>query len=51
MMKYREFGIEAPEYEPMSFYSSDGEEEDPAAFLAGLEGTYEPGAAVAEPIG
>ena len=51
MMKYREFGIEAPEYEPMSFYSSDGEEEDPAAFLAGLEGTYEPEAAVAEPIG
>jgi hypothetical protein len=33
----------------MSFYSSDGEEEDPAAFLAGLEGTYEPEAA--EPIG
>jgi DNA-directed RNA polymerase subunit beta' len=52
MMKYREFGIEAPEYEPMSFYSSDGEEEDPAAFLAGLEGTYEPqAAAAAEPIG
>ena len=50
MMKYREFGIEAPEYEPMSFYSSDGGEEDPAAFLAGLEGTYEP-EAVAEPIG
>ncbi len=50
MMKYREFGIEAPDYEPMSFYSSDGEEEDPAAFLAGLEGTYEPEAA-AEPIG
>jgi DNA-directed RNA polymerase subunit beta' len=50
MMKYREFGIEAPEYEPMSFYSSDGEEEDPAAFLAGLEGSYEPEAA-AEPIG
>jgi DNA-directed RNA polymerase subunit beta' len=51
MMKYREFGIEAPDYEPMSFYSSDGEEEDPAAFLAGLEGTYEPEAAAAEPIG
>ena len=50
MMKYREFGIEAPDYEPMSFYSSDGEEEDPAAFLAGLEGTYEPEAS-AEPIG
>jgi DNA-directed RNA polymerase subunit beta' len=50
MMKYREFSIEAPDYEPMSFYSSEGEEEDPAAFLAGLEGTYEPEAA-AEPIG
>ena len=23
MMKYREFGIEAPDYEPMSFYSRD----------------------------
>jgi DNA-directed RNA polymerase subunit beta' len=40
MMKYREFEIEAPEYEPMTFYSSDGEE-DPAAFLAGLHGTYQ----------
>jgi DNA-directed RNA polymerase subunit beta' len=50
MMKYREFSIEAPEYEPMSFYSSEGEEEDPAAFLAGLEGSYEP-EATAEPIG
>ena len=51
MMKYREFGIEAPDYEPMSFYSSDGEEEDPAAFLAGLSGTYDAEAATAEPIG
>jgi DNA-directed RNA polymerase subunit beta' len=40
MMKYREFEIAAPEYEPMTFYSSDGEE-DPAAFLAGLHGTYQ----------
>jgi DNA-directed RNA polymerase subunit beta' len=23
MMKYREFGIEAPDYEPMTYYSSD----------------------------
>ena len=36
MMKYREFGIEAPEYEPMTYYSSDVEDEDPAAFLANL---------------
>ena len=31
-------------------YQSEGEEEDPAAFLAGLEGSYEP-EATAEPIG
>ncbi len=37
---YRNFGIEAPDYEPMAFYSSD--EEDPAAFLAGIQGTYVP---------
>jgi DNA-directed RNA polymerase subunit beta' len=30
MMKYREFGIEAPDYEPMTYYSSDAED-DPAA--------------------
>jgi DNA-directed RNA polymerase subunit beta' len=41
MMKYREFGIEAPEYEPMTYYSSDVEDEDPAAFLANLHGSYE----------
>jgi DNA-directed RNA polymerase subunit beta' len=39
MMRYREFGIDAPDYEPMAFYSSEAEE-DPAAFLAGLHGTY-----------
>ena len=41
MMKYREFGIEAPDYEPMTYYSSDTEEEDPAAFLASLHGSYD----------
>jgi DNA-directed RNA polymerase subunit beta' len=41
MMKYREFGIEAPEYEPMTYYSTDVEDEDPAAFLANLHGSYE----------
>ncbi|MDJ0771601.1 MAG: DNA-directed RNA polymerase subunit beta' [Ilumatobacter sp.] len=41
MMKYREFGIEAPDYEPMTYYSSDAEDEDPAAFLANLHGSYE----------
>jgi DNA-directed RNA polymerase subunit beta' len=40
MMKYREFGIDAPEYEPMTYYTSDGEE-DPAAFLASLHGSYD----------
>jgi DNA-directed RNA polymerase subunit beta' len=38
MQLYRHFGIEAPDYEPMAFYSSD--EEDPAAFLAGIQGSY-----------
>ena len=38
MQIYRNFGIEAPDYEPMAFYSSD--EEDPAAFLAGIQGSY-----------
>ncbi len=47
MMKYREFGIAAPDYEPMSYYSSDIEDEDPAAFLANLHGSYE-AAATAE---
>jgi DNA-directed RNA polymerase subunit beta' len=40
MMKYREFGIDAPDYEPMTYYSSDAED-DPAAFLASLHGTYD----------
>ena len=38
MQLYRNFGIEAPDYEPMAFYSSDAE--DPAAFLAGIQGSY-----------
>ncbi len=41
MMKYREFGIEAPDYQPMTYYSSDTEHEDPAEFLANLHGSYE----------
>ena len=41
MMKYREFAIEAPDYEPMTHYSSDTEHEDPAEFLANLHGSYE----------
>ena len=42
MNRYREFGIDAPDYEPMSYYSSDLDEEDPAAFLANLHGSLEP---------
>ncbi len=51
MMRYREFGIEAPDYEPMTFYSSEVGEEDPAAFLASLHGSYDGTAPVTEPIG
>ena len=40
MMRYREFAIDAPDYQPMTFYSSDAEE-DPAAWLSSLSGTYE----------
>ncbi len=39
MMRYREFDVDAPDYAPMAFYSSEAEE-DPAAYLAGLHGTY-----------
>jgi len=41
MMTYREFGIEAPGYEPMTYYSSEDEEQNPAEFLASLHGSYE----------
>jgi DNA-directed RNA polymerase subunit beta' len=38
MNKYREFDVVAPDYVPMSYYSS--EMEDPAAYLASLQGSY-----------
>ncbi len=38
MMRYREFDVVAPDYTPMSYYSS--EMEDPAAYLASLQGSY-----------
>jgi len=38
MAKYREFDVSAPDYVPMSYYSS--EMEDPAAYLASLQGSY-----------
>ena len=46
MMKYREFGIDAPEYEPMTYYSSEDDEQNPAEFLASLHGSYEGGTTV-----
>jgi DNA-directed RNA polymerase subunit beta' len=43
MTRYREFDVEAPDYQPMSYYSS--EMEDPAAYLASLQGSYSSDAA------
>ena len=40
MMRYRQFEVEAPDYQPMTFYSSDAEE-DPAAWLSNIHGTYD----------
>ena len=34
MMNYREFSIEAPDYEPMTYYSSDGVDNEMASFVA-----------------
>ena len=39
MMRYRNFDIEAPEYKPMAYFSSDADE-DPAAWLSNIHGTY-----------
>ena len=38
MPRYRDFDIEAPDYQPMEFYSSDTE--DPAEWLASISGTF-----------
>ena len=40
MMRYRQFEVEAPDYQPMTFYSSDAEE-DPAAWLSNIHGSYD----------
>jgi DNA-directed RNA polymerase subunit beta' len=40
MPRYREFDIDAPDYEPMAFYTSDEEAADPAEWLASLSGGY-----------
>ena len=39
MMRYRDFTIDAPEYQPMAYFSTDADE-DPAAYLANIHGTY-----------
>ena len=48
LMRHRELKPMAPDYQPMSFYSSEGEEQDPAQWLAsiGAEGTPGNGAEV-----
>jgi DNA-directed RNA polymerase subunit beta' len=47
MMHYRNFGIDAPGYQPMTTYSSDFDE-DPAAWLSNIHGTYSTDEPVAE---
>ncbi len=39
MMRYREFDVKAPDYQPMAYFSSDSDE-DPAAWLSNIHGTY-----------
>jgi DNA-directed RNA polymerase subunit beta' len=39
MPRYREFAVDAPEYQPMTTYSSDFDD-DPAAWLSNIHGTY-----------
>ena len=34
--RYREVGMDAPDAEPMTFWSSDADEQDPAAWLASI---------------
>jgi DNA-directed RNA polymerase subunit beta' len=39
MARYREFSVDAPDYQPMTTYSSDFDD-DPAAWLSNIHGTY-----------
>jgi len=39
MPRYREFDVDAPDYQPMTTYSSDYDD-DPAAWLSSIHGTY-----------
>ncbi len=36
LMRHRELQTKAPDYQPMSFYSTEGEEQDPAQWLASI---------------
>jgi len=53
MMKYREFSVQAPDYEPMTYYSSDDEfgDEDTAAELARRLESFGVGAGVFDAAG
>ncbi len=50
LARHRDVKTLAPDYQPMSFYTSDGEEQDPAQWLAsiGVEAGAEPRASVEE---
>jgi DNA-directed RNA polymerase subunit beta' len=43
MMRYRDVQMDAPEAEPLPFWSSDAEESDPAAWLASIGGSGDGG--------
>ena len=50
MERYRDFEVEAPEYQPMAYFSSEVDE-DPAAWLSNIHGTYSSDAEEAQPAG
>ncbi len=49
MMRYREFDVNAPDYQPMAYFSSDVDE-DPAAWLSNIHGTYSSDAAEGDAV-
>ncbi len=49
MMRYREFDVKAPDYEPMAYFSTDADE-DPAAWLSNIHGTYSSDGDVADTV-
>ena len=42
LMRHRELETSAPEYEPMEFFSSEGEEVETAQWLASVSNTLDP---------